>query len=283
MANLPCGLTVLSSFPAPLLQKDCAVCKDQFSLQTEDPDEQVVITLPCKHPFHSPCILPWLKQNGTCPSCRYQLVPQPGSAPNPNGNPGPGPGPSTGTSNSSQPTAPANFSAPSRTETSSRRTTSPRDRDPRESSERGGGGGGFLGMVGDLLHSLAGGHPNSGPVPSSSGSGPDSLPGSWEPAPSPHLESRNRSSRTGSLSTSGPYQNSGSMRSQSSPNGWFDPAFTPSYNSNNRDRNGDSTNERAPRIPGRHRRRSYDRERERNRDRPGQRRNTQPWDNPELD
>ncbi|KAJ7651662.1 hypothetical protein DFH06DRAFT_1207719 [Mycena polygramma] len=59
------------------LEKDCAVCKDQFKLDTEDPDEQVVVTLPCKHPFHEPCILPWLKSSGTCPVCRYALVAQP--------------------------------------------------------------------------------------------------------------------------------------------------------------------------------------------------------------
>ncbi|KAI0718936.1 hypothetical protein C8T65DRAFT_706595 [Cerioporus squamosus] len=74
---------------SPLLEKDCAVCKDQFALGTEDPDEQIVITLPCQHPFHEPCILPWLKTSGTCPVCRYQLVPQPGAQA-----PGPGPPPS---------------------------------------------------------------------------------------------------------------------------------------------------------------------------------------------
>jgi len=59
------------------LEKDCAVCKEQFKLETDDPDEQVVVTLPCKHPFHEPCILPWLKSSGTCPVCRYALIPQP--------------------------------------------------------------------------------------------------------------------------------------------------------------------------------------------------------------
>ncbi|KAJ8475029.1 hypothetical protein ONZ45_g15747 [Pleurotus djamor] len=62
---------------SPTLEKDCAVCKDQFQLGTEDPAEQVVVTLPCKHPFHEPCIVPWLKSSGTCPVCRYALVPQP--------------------------------------------------------------------------------------------------------------------------------------------------------------------------------------------------------------
>jgi E3 ubiquitin-protein ligase RNF115/126 len=70
------------------LEQDCAVCKEQFILGTEDPDEQIVITLPCKHPFHMPCILPWLKSSGTCPVCRHALIPQPDHHPPPTG-PGP--------------------------------------------------------------------------------------------------------------------------------------------------------------------------------------------------
>lgn len=62
---------------SPMLEKDCAVCKDQFQANPEDPAELIVVTLPCKHPFHEPCIMPWLKSSGTCPVCRYQLVPQP--------------------------------------------------------------------------------------------------------------------------------------------------------------------------------------------------------------
>ena len=60
-----------NSIIAKMLEHDCAVCKEQFSLGTEDPDEQIVITLPCNHPFHMPCILPWLRSSGTCPVCRY--------------------------------------------------------------------------------------------------------------------------------------------------------------------------------------------------------------------
>ncbi|KAF7436455.1 hypothetical protein PC9H_003288 [Pleurotus ostreatus] len=92
---------------SPLLEKDCAVCKDQFKLGTEDPDEQVVITLPCKHPFHEPCITPWLKSSGTCPVCRFALVPQPehhspgeGSS---TGNNRPSPSPPRSTGGGSQP------------------------------------------------------------------------------------------------------------------------------------------------------------------------------------
>ncbi|KAG1864675.1 hypothetical protein DFJ58DRAFT_772402 [Suillus subalutaceus] len=112
---------------SPLLDKDCAVCKEQFQLGTEDPEEQVIVTLPCKHPFHQPCILPWLKSSGTCPVCRYALIEQ-AQQPRPPGSP---PGPGSGPSN--RPTSPS--SAP------------PRPRSPGNSGRTGGG----------LFHSLFGG------------------------------------------------------------------------------------------------------------------------------
>ncbi|KZP28994.1 hypothetical protein FIBSPDRAFT_1039331 [Athelia psychrophila] len=68
---------VTLSKDSPLLERDCAVCKDQFALEGEDPAEQIVVTLPCTHPFHEACIVPWIKSSGTCPVCRYALVPQP--------------------------------------------------------------------------------------------------------------------------------------------------------------------------------------------------------------
>jgi len=277
---------MLNSFPAPLLEKDCAVCKDQFSLDTEDPDEQVVITLPCKHPFHSPCILPWLNQNGTCPSCRYQLVPQPGPTPDPTENPGPGP--STATSSLPRPTASRNPFAQPRTDTSSRWSALSRDRDRGEPPESGDGGGGFLGMVGNLLHSLAGGHPNSGSTPSSSGSGSAPLPGGWEASPSPRPESGNGPSRPRNQPTQpshGTYPNPRSTRSPPSQYDRLGSTFGSSREtgSSNRDRNGDSTSDWPSHTFGRHRRGNHERERERNRDRNGQRRNPHHWDNPELD
>ncbi|GAA5927835.1 hypothetical protein JCM1841_005772, partial [Sporobolomyces salmonicolor] len=51
---------------------DCPICQDAFQLSEE------IIPLPCRHLFHSDCIVPWLKTSGTCPVCRYALVPQPG-------------------------------------------------------------------------------------------------------------------------------------------------------------------------------------------------------------
>ncbi|OAX40082.1 hypothetical protein K503DRAFT_855607 [Rhizopogon vinicolor AM-OR11-026] len=128
ISNLPREVLMERS---PLLDKDCAVCKEQFQLATEDPEEQVVVILPCKHPFHQPCILPWLRSSGTCPVCRYSLIEQP-QQPRP---PGSSSGPSGGPGN--RPTSP---SSPS--------SASPRPRSP--GSGRHGGGGG-------LFHSLFGG------------------------------------------------------------------------------------------------------------------------------
>ncbi|KIJ22023.1 hypothetical protein PAXINDRAFT_124451 [Paxillus involutus ATCC 200175] len=88
---------------SPLLEKDCAVCKEQFKLVTEDPDELVVVTLPCKHPFHEGCIMPWLKSSGTCPVCRYALIAQPGQHSS---------GGSSGGSSTTRPTSPPSGSRP---------------------------------------------------------------------------------------------------------------------------------------------------------------------------
>lgn len=45
----------------------CSVCLDDFEMGTE------VKEMPCKHKFHSHCILPWLELHSSCPICRYQL------------------------------------------------------------------------------------------------------------------------------------------------------------------------------------------------------------------
>ncbi|PON42395.1 43kDa postsynaptic protein [Trema orientale] len=45
----------------------CSVCLDDFEAGAEAKQ------MPCKHKFHSECILPWLELHSSCPVCRFQL------------------------------------------------------------------------------------------------------------------------------------------------------------------------------------------------------------------
>ncbi len=45
----------------------CSVCKDDYE------SGQNLIQLPCSHLFHDDCILPWLKERNSCPTCRFEL------------------------------------------------------------------------------------------------------------------------------------------------------------------------------------------------------------------
>ncbi|KAL1332920.1 hypothetical protein HN51_061690 [Arachis hypogaea] len=45
----------------------CSICLDDLEVGSEAKQ------MPCKHMFHSGCILPWLELHSSCPVCRYQL------------------------------------------------------------------------------------------------------------------------------------------------------------------------------------------------------------------
>jgi hypothetical protein len=47
--------------------EQCPVCTNGFKLDEE------AKKLPCKHVFHTDCILPWLGRHNTCPMCRHEL------------------------------------------------------------------------------------------------------------------------------------------------------------------------------------------------------------------
>ena len=46
----------------------CSVCIESF-----DDDDDQVYKMPCGHPFHKECLMPWLEMHNSCPSCRHQL------------------------------------------------------------------------------------------------------------------------------------------------------------------------------------------------------------------
>ncbi|VFQ82177.1 unnamed protein product [Cuscuta campestris] len=55
----------------------CTVCFEEFRAGT------VVKEMPCKHRFHSECILPWLDLHSSCPVCRHRLPAEEESEPEP--------------------------------------------------------------------------------------------------------------------------------------------------------------------------------------------------------
>ena len=46
----------------------CAVCLCDFA------HGELSVLMPCAHPYHEACLLPWLAKHNTCPSCRYELL-----------------------------------------------------------------------------------------------------------------------------------------------------------------------------------------------------------------
>ncbi|XP_065169846.1 E3 ubiquitin-protein ligase RNF181-like [Atheta coriaria] len=66
----PASAAAIASLPDVTIQKSsvqCPICLKEFDTGLQ------VKEMPCKHIFHSECILPWLSKTNSCPLCRYEL------------------------------------------------------------------------------------------------------------------------------------------------------------------------------------------------------------------
>jgi E3 ubiquitin-protein ligase RNF115/126 len=65
----PAQKEAIDALPSVTIKENlqCSVCLDDFEIGAEAKQ------MPCKHKFHSDCILPWLELHSSCPVCRFQL------------------------------------------------------------------------------------------------------------------------------------------------------------------------------------------------------------------
>ncbi|XP_077238970.1 putative E3 ubiquitin-protein ligase RHC1A [Tasmannia lanceolata] len=74
VSNPPASKSAIESMPRieivashVITESHCGVCKDPFEIGSEARE------MPCKHIYHSDCILPWLSIKNSCPVCRREL------------------------------------------------------------------------------------------------------------------------------------------------------------------------------------------------------------------
>ncbi|WCJ20488.1 RING/U-box superfamily protein [Euphorbia peplus] len=75
VGNPPASKAVVEALPTVEIknshlhaEEHCAVCKEAFEIGGEARE------MPCKHIYHSDCILPWLAMRNSCPVCRHELA-----------------------------------------------------------------------------------------------------------------------------------------------------------------------------------------------------------------
>lgn len=51
-----------------MLEESCQVCMGPYE------EEEMVLTLPCFHRYHSACIEQWLRERPTCPMCLKNVL-----------------------------------------------------------------------------------------------------------------------------------------------------------------------------------------------------------------
>ncbi|KAJ8760348.1 hypothetical protein K2173_012586 [Erythroxylum novogranatense] len=61
-------VNALGSMKASRDELTCTVCLEQVDVG------ELIRTLPCLHQFHANCIDPWLRQQGTCPVCKFKAA-----------------------------------------------------------------------------------------------------------------------------------------------------------------------------------------------------------------
>ncbi|XP_042442675.1 E3 ubiquitin-protein ligase SIRP1-like [Zingiber officinale] len=66
----PAKKEAIDALPTVRIEEEaigCSICLEDFDVGLEAKE------MPCKHKFHSECILPWLQLHSSCPLCRSQL------------------------------------------------------------------------------------------------------------------------------------------------------------------------------------------------------------------